>query len=670
MDTFSNHYLNFTTISSALNDNTMELNITEYPSQQISPNLSCDPEYIEFRNNSRFWVQRVLVPIIMIIGVIGNSITIVIMTRRKMRSSTNSYLAALATFDMLYLIFIFYLSLSAYPNIKDVQYYYYWYFWPFAIMIADASSNTSIWLTVTFTIERYIAVCHPIRGKVLCTESRAKRVILCVFLICFTFTLPTPFEWVVVEKNSTETGRVYLQAIFSELGQNDLYRTVYYYLNVLLFALIPFLSLAIFNAFLIRSVHVSRKQRNTMIQGEASAKMDPTTKQESRITIMLIAVVILFLMCQLPTASVLIYSVFYNVEAEETNTGCLMRGLGNIFNFLLAINATGNFVLYCLLSQKYRRTFLAIFCPCLKSKFLTHQSGGYQRTFYTQVANHNHNGHKFSDNELNIRFHFNDSSRRMSSPRQKIYHSNQFINAGRLSTGSLTPYLADNRRSMKCSLSANYLQVPTNGSTSRLMIDNSVTSSGDDVSTDIDDKPSASHNDANNTADDGEDQPLKQPLTDSPHTGDTSAVISSAGGCDNDNNNSNTDTNCEIIANNDCILSDETLLSDDSMHTIDNNLNNNNNSDLNDMNSVGMDGVVGMDRDGSDATGVVVVVGVNHHTPNCKPCNKVSDSCEQFDNGNANRGQNCVTECSAGAVKLNTTHNNSGKNKLALDLDA
>ncbi len=80
---------------------------------------------------------------------------------------------------------------------------------------------------------------------------------------------------------------------------------------------------------------------------------------------MLIAVVILFFLCQLPTACVLIYSVFYTVE-EETNKGLLIRGLGNIFNFLMAINAAGNFVLYCLLSQKYRRTFVTIFCPCFK----------------------------------------------------------------------------------------------------------------------------------------------------------------------------------------------------------------------------------------------------------------------------------------------------------------
>lgn len=30
---------------------------------------------------------------------------------------------------------------------------------------------------MSFTLERYISVCHPLRGQVLCTESRAKKVI-------------------------------------------------------------------------------------------------------------------------------------------------------------------------------------------------------------------------------------------------------------------------------------------------------------------------------------------------------------------------------------------------------------------------------------------------------------------------------------------------------------
>lgn len=34
---------------------------------------------------------------------------------------------------------------------------------------------------------------------------------------------------------------------------------------------------------------------------------------------------------------------------------------GNIFNLLLAINAACNFILYCVLSDRYRRTFKALF---------------------------------------------------------------------------------------------------------------------------------------------------------------------------------------------------------------------------------------------------------------------------------------------------------------------
>lgn len=44
---------------------------------------------LAFRDSSRFWVQYVLVPLVVIIGVMGNAVTIYILTRRPMRSSTN-----------------------------------------------------------------------------------------------------------------------------------------------------------------------------------------------------------------------------------------------------------------------------------------------------------------------------------------------------------------------------------------------------------------------------------------------------------------------------------------------------------------------------------------------------------------------------------------------------
>nr|XP_045587521.1 uncharacterized protein LOC123749465 [Procambarus clarkii] len=86
-------------------------------------------------------------------------------------------------------------------------------------------------------------------------------------------------------------------------------------------------------------------------------------QQEHKITVMLIAVVILALLCQMPTAVLLLYSTVYE-PPSKTPTFAIMRGLGNIFNLLNAVNAAANFILYCAFSDKYRRTFLLTFVPC------------------------------------------------------------------------------------------------------------------------------------------------------------------------------------------------------------------------------------------------------------------------------------------------------------------
>lgn len=408
--------LNFTYLTSENDFNYASSSPSGSPELTSSSNINlANPSYIEFRDRSRFWIQRILVPLVMIIGVIGNSMTIVIMTRRRMRSSTNFYLAALASIDMMYLIFIFILSLKHYPDADHSTFYYYWVFYPFSLMIVDGCSNISVWLTVTFTFERFIVVTHPIRGKVICTEARAKKVILAVFIICFTYVLPTPFEWIIVEKLSPIDNSTRIDVRYSDFGRNKTYKTIYYWTTSVLFTFLPLTLLAFFNAFLIRSVQLSRRARSEMTQSKittaystvskndsdpsprlgrngvtstggtssGSAKVDHSTAQETKITIMLISVVVLFLCCQSPTAIMLIYSSVREY-GRNTNEYYLHIALNNIFNFLVAVNAAGNFVLYSLLSQKYRRTFVQLFCPCIKGRLSRLQS--YQQTLYPSNA--------------------------------------------------------------------------------------------------------------------------------------------------------------------------------------------------------------------------------------------------------------------------------------------
>nr|CAH7722349.1 unnamed protein product [Callosobruchus chinensis] len=153
-----------------------------------------DPLY-DILESSRFWVQKVLVPILLCIGIAGNTLTVMVLTRRRMRSSTNIYLSALAIADIFHLIFGFLLSFTHYKNIHDRKYELYWRFYGLTHWLCDAASATSAWLTVSFTLERYIAVCHPMKGKVFCTEGRAKSIIVIIYIFCLLTTVSTTFEY-------------------------------------------------------------------------------------------------------------------------------------------------------------------------------------------------------------------------------------------------------------------------------------------------------------------------------------------------------------------------------------------------------------------------------------------------------------------------------------------
>jgi len=93
----------------------------------------------------------------------------------------------------------------------------------------------------------------------------------------------------------------------------------------------------------------------------------------------------MFLVCQLPTAATLIYQIFH-VAKLNPNEEAVLRALGNIFNCLVSFNMACNFLLYCALSDKYRRTFLMTFCGCFYKPSITVRS----RAFFThQVEGRN-----------------------------------------------------------------------------------------------------------------------------------------------------------------------------------------------------------------------------------------------------------------------------------------
>lgn len=306
--------------------------------------LDLDDVYYEvFLDRSRFWAQRVFTPILCITGIIVNCLTILVFSQRRLRSSTNMYLKALAAFDLLYLTSVLALSVYRYPHYHP----YFLYYQPYGLFITDYASNASVWLTAGFTIERFVVVGNPMKHLKYATARFARKVVLTIACFCFIATFTTVFEQQVVHHFDNQTNITTLRLEPTKLGESKIYQTGFYWFTTVTFVFIPFLIIATLNFFLLRSLREARTIRSSLSPA--------TLASETRTTFLLVVVILIFLLCQGPAAIMLIITLF-----NPNTVNNFYRGLNNILNLLVAVNACANFFLYVGLSVKFRKTFLSL----------------------------------------------------------------------------------------------------------------------------------------------------------------------------------------------------------------------------------------------------------------------------------------------------------------------
>lgn len=132
--------------------------------------------------------------LIFVTGVVGNiSTCIVIAKNRSMHTATNYYLFSLAVSD-------FCLLLSGVPQ----EVYQIWSKYPYVFgevfcvvrgLMAETSANATVLTITSFTVERYLAICHPFLQHTMSKLSRAIKLILIVWIVSLALAAPMALQF-------------------------------------------------------------------------------------------------------------------------------------------------------------------------------------------------------------------------------------------------------------------------------------------------------------------------------------------------------------------------------------------------------------------------------------------------------------------------------------------
>ncbi|NXV75323.1 GHSR protein, partial [Atlantisia rogersi] len=295
--------------------------------------------------SSSLFDLHVLVPVTIIsillffLGVSGNLITIVIFRRsQEMRTTVNMYLSSMALSDTL--IFLG-LPSDLYRLWKYKPYISGDFLCKFFIYLSETCTYCTILHITTVSVERYFAICFPLKAKATITKCRVKWVILALWGFSFLTAGPILFLFGVEQGNGSLPQESWECRSIERVARTGLLETMTWVSTIYFF--FPMLCLTLLYGLICRKLWQSGQQ----LPGCRAA----ARKRSHTQTVQLLAVVVLaFVLCWLP------FHVGRVLFAQSESIPYDLTQYFNLIAMLLFyLGASVNPILYNLLSHRYRK---------------------------------------------------------------------------------------------------------------------------------------------------------------------------------------------------------------------------------------------------------------------------------------------------------------------------
>ncbi|RUS70717.1 hypothetical protein EGW08_021521 [Elysia chlorotica] len=301
-------------------------------------------------------------PVVLAVGLVGNLLSLVVFLSRNMRKlSASTYLAALSVSDICALVFYVLTDwlrrgLPQFPGspqsslLEDEG--------PCQVLtyLGYVSRFISAWIIVTFTMERYIGVCHPLRRKDICGSKSAQKVIVSLLVIGFIILAYKPLL------TSRQEYKLQNRTV-ARCTPDPAHAFLSYVLDssfALSITLVPFLLITVLNSLIIRRLQ-KRKMRNLarcIVTEESIIRME--------FTVILLVVSFVFIALNLPYFilwSRRFLQAFYGTAVSEARPDSFDQSQAELLftRVIFYMNYCVNFFLYSVTGAYFRKELKMLF---------------------------------------------------------------------------------------------------------------------------------------------------------------------------------------------------------------------------------------------------------------------------------------------------------------------
>ncbi|XP_048409556.1 probable G-protein coupled receptor 139 [Stegostoma tigrinum] len=294
-------------------------------------------------------LQLIYYPILAAIAVPANILTIVILSQEKCGLSrcVSHYLVAMAIADLLVITFELILRHIPFVYLEDHHFLEGIPVCNIHAVLLYAATDCSVWFTVTFTFDRFVAICCPILRSKYCNVKTAAVALATVSgLSC----LKNIFWYFLFTHRYYVRSRPWLCFVTSDVKFSPVWGTIEF-CHYILTPGVAFILILLLNVLTVRHIAVTSRSRRRLQQSNRKGSKDPEMKNRKNSIILLFLISGNFIL--LWSVS-MVYSINWRMNFLTYESSYLPLFVMELGYMLQMLSCCTNTLIYVITHPKFR----------------------------------------------------------------------------------------------------------------------------------------------------------------------------------------------------------------------------------------------------------------------------------------------------------------------------